>query len=154
MRKMLDGSKMVRGKKKRTNIRKLVAKNPPTVAQTMRRRVLLTGGSGVLSRTAPVARAAVGLAMPLATPATAVELALAAPGATRAAGVVFAGTSLAGVASVGTLPAVSDVFGSLSTPKTSLYKNRLDGFIMSGSIDDRLRPESFGQIVQLPVSQK
>ena len=51
--KVLDGSKIARGRKKRKNIRKLVVKNPATMAQIMRRRVLLTGGSGALSTIAP-----------------------------------------------------------------------------------------------------
>ena len=49
MRKVLAGSKIARGRKKRRNIRKQVVKNPATLAQTMRRRILFTGGSGVLS---------------------------------------------------------------------------------------------------------
>ena len=53
MRKVLEGSKIVRGKKNRRNIRKQVVRNPATVAQTIRRRILLTGGSGALSTTAP-----------------------------------------------------------------------------------------------------
>ncbi len=53
MRKLLAGSKIVRGKKNRRNIKKQVVKNPTTAAQTMRRRILLTGGSGALSMTAP-----------------------------------------------------------------------------------------------------
>jgi len=44
---------MDRGRKKRRNIRKLVIRNPATLAQTILRRILLTGGSGVLSTTAP-----------------------------------------------------------------------------------------------------
>lgn len=53
MRKLLAGSKIARGKKNLRNIRKQVVKNPTTAAQTMRRRILLTGGSGALSTTAP-----------------------------------------------------------------------------------------------------
>jgi len=53
MRKLLAGSKIVRGKKNRRNIKKQVVKNPTTAAQTIRRRILLTGGSGALSMTAP-----------------------------------------------------------------------------------------------------
>jgi len=49
---VLEGSKIARGRKNRKNIRKQVVKNPATVAHTMRRRILLTGGSGVLSTTA------------------------------------------------------------------------------------------------------
>ena len=55
MRKLLAGSKIVRGKKNRRNIRKHVVKNPTMAAQTIRRRILLTGGSGALSTTAPAA---------------------------------------------------------------------------------------------------
>ena len=50
---MLDGSRMERGRKKRRNIKKLVVRKPATLAQTILRRILLTGGSGVLSTTAP-----------------------------------------------------------------------------------------------------
>jgi len=52
MRKMLDGSRIERGRKNRTNIKKKVVKAPATVAHTMRRRILLTGGSEVVSTTA------------------------------------------------------------------------------------------------------
>jgi hypothetical protein len=53
MRKVLEGSKIVLGKKNRRNIKKQVVKNPTTEAHTIRRRILLTGGSGALSTTAP-----------------------------------------------------------------------------------------------------
>ena len=43
---------MERGKKNRTNIRKNVIRDPATVAHTMRRRILFTGGSEVVSTTA------------------------------------------------------------------------------------------------------
>jgi len=46
---VLAGSKIARGRKKRRNIKKHVVRNPTTLAQTMRRRILFTGGSGVLS---------------------------------------------------------------------------------------------------------
>ena len=49
MRKMLEGSRIERGRKNRTNIRKKVISDPATVAQTMRRRILLTGGSELVS---------------------------------------------------------------------------------------------------------
>jgi len=49
MRNVLDGSNIARGKKNRRNIKKLTTRNPVTLAQTIRRRILLTGGSGVLS---------------------------------------------------------------------------------------------------------
>ena len=52
MRKMLEGSRIERGRKNRTNIRKKVIKEPATVAQTIRRRILFTGGSEVVSTTA------------------------------------------------------------------------------------------------------
>src|SRR2546423_7666173 len=42
---------MARGRKKRTNIKKQVVRNPATLAQTIRRRVLFTTGSGVDSTT-------------------------------------------------------------------------------------------------------
>ena len=49
---MLDGSRIERGKKNRTNIRKKVVSAPATVAQTIRRRILFTGGSELVSTTA------------------------------------------------------------------------------------------------------
>src|SRR3954471_23707236 len=96
MRNFVAGSKMLRGRKKRTNIRKLVARNPATLAQTMRRRILLTGGSGAVSSRAPVALVATGLLMPLATVGVGVVEAMAAPSFRRAAGGVPAGTSFVG----------------------------------------------------------
>jgi hypothetical protein len=58
--KTLDGSRIERGRKNRTNIRKKVVSAPATVAQTMRRRILLTGGSSeVVSTTSAFAGAAV-----------------------------------------------------------------------------------------------
>jgi len=48
---VLEGSKIARGRKKRTNIKKQVVRNPATLAQTIRRRVLFTTGSGVDSTT-------------------------------------------------------------------------------------------------------
>src|SRR5947209_3536363 len=100
MRKMLDGSKMARGRKKRRNIRKSTARKEKTLAQTMRRRSLLTGGSGALSTSGPAGRAGVGLAAaafvtPLFTAGVGVEVAFEAPeeGETRAAAGVAAGTS-------------------------------------------------------------
>ena len=53
MRNVLEGSKIARGRKNRTNIRKQVVRKPATLAHTIRRLILLTGGSGVLSTTAP-----------------------------------------------------------------------------------------------------
>ena len=52
MRKIGDGSRMDRGRKNRTNIKKKVVRAPAIDAQTMRRRILLTGGSAVVSTTA------------------------------------------------------------------------------------------------------
>ena len=52
MRKMLEGSRMERGRKNRTNIRKKVVNAPATVAQTMRRRILFTGGSSDVASSA------------------------------------------------------------------------------------------------------
>ena len=49
---------MDRGRKKRRNIRKHVVRNPTMLAQTILRRILLTGASGVLSTTAPTGRGA------------------------------------------------------------------------------------------------
>jgi hypothetical protein len=51
MRKVLEGSRIDRGKKNRRNMKKLVARNPATLAQTIRRLILLTGAE--LSTTAP-----------------------------------------------------------------------------------------------------
>lgn len=51
MRNVLEGSKIVRGRKNLKNIKKQVVRNPTTLAQTMRRLILLT--VGVLSTTAP-----------------------------------------------------------------------------------------------------
>src|ERR1044071_1786092 len=119
MRNLVAGSKMLRGRKKRTNIRKQVVRKPTTAAQTIRRRILLTGGSGLASRTAPVCFAATGVARPLATVGVGVEEAMDAPSATRAAGGVPAGTSLwSGVSAA--LPAGRLGFGLLSTPQTSI----------------------------------
>lgn len=47
-----DGSRIERGRKNRTNIRKKVIREPATVAQTIRRRILFTGGSELVSTTA------------------------------------------------------------------------------------------------------
>lgn len=67
MRKILDGSKMARGRKKRRNIRKEVMRKPATLAHTMRRRILFTVGSGVLSRTGPTPFAPLDVTALLAT---------------------------------------------------------------------------------------
>jgi len=52
MRKVLEGSRIDRGRKNRRNIKKLVKRNPATLAQTIRRRILLMGPEE-LSTTAP-----------------------------------------------------------------------------------------------------
>ena len=62
MRKMLEGSRIERGRKNRTNIRKNVVSAPAMVAQTMRRRILLTGGSEVVSTTVAGAAGLAGVA--------------------------------------------------------------------------------------------
>ena len=49
---------MERGRKNRRNMKKQVARKPTTVAQTIRRRILFTAGSGALSTTAPAGRGA------------------------------------------------------------------------------------------------
>ena len=49
--KVLEGSKIARGRKNRTNIKKHVVRNPAMLAHTIRRRILLTGGSGFDSTT-------------------------------------------------------------------------------------------------------
>jgi|SRR5687767_7451749 len=51
MRNTFGGSRIERGKKNRKNIRKDVNRKPAMLAQTILRRILLTGGSGVLSTT-------------------------------------------------------------------------------------------------------
>src|SRR5215218_5526209 len=45
-RKIVGGSNMVLGRKKRRNIRKLTARKPPIAVQVMRRRILFTGSGG------------------------------------------------------------------------------------------------------------
>lgn len=52
MRKVLEGSKIARGRKNLRNMKKQVARNPVILAQTIRRRILLTAG-GALSTTDP-----------------------------------------------------------------------------------------------------
>ena len=52
MRNVLEGSKIARGRKNLRNIKKQVVRNPATLAQTIRRLILLTVG-GALSTTAP-----------------------------------------------------------------------------------------------------
>src|SRR5205085_1478230 len=138
MRNFVAGSKMLRGKKKRTNIRKHVARKPATLAQTIRRRILFTGGSATVSSVAPVALAATGFAMPLAT--VGVGVVLAAPSARRAGGAVPAGTSLSGVS---TTPLVEGFgFVLLSTPQTSICLFTGDEARSPVSPDDRLLPRS------------
>ena len=52
MRNVLEGSRIERGRKNRTNMRKNVMSDPATVAHTIRRRILFTGGSELVSTTA------------------------------------------------------------------------------------------------------
>ena len=52
MRNVLEGSRIERGRKNRTNMRKKVISDPATVAHTIRRRILFTGGSELVSTTA------------------------------------------------------------------------------------------------------
>src|SRR5947207_2868190 len=99
MRKTLDGSKMARGRKKRRNIRKSMARKEKTLPQTMRRRSLLTGGSGALWTSGPAGGfAATALLTPLLTAGVGVEVVFDAPeaGTARAAAGVVEGTSFRG----------------------------------------------------------
>ena len=52
--KTLDGSVIDRGRKNLRNIRKQVVRKPATLAQTILRRILFTGGSPALSTTGPL----------------------------------------------------------------------------------------------------
>lgn len=97
MRKVLDGSRMDRGRKKRRNIKKYATKLAAIADQTMRRRILLTGGSGALSTSEPT-----GLATTRAAGAATAVFG----GAGFAAGGVPAGVSTSGEA-LATLPAGS-----------------------------------------------
>src|SRR5437588_3964401 len=104
MRKTLDGSKIVRGRKKRRNIRKSMARNEKMLPQTMRRRSLLTGGSGALSTSGPAGGfAATARLTPLLSACVGVEVVFDAPdaGTARAAAGVVEGTSLRGASPVG-----------------------------------------------------
>src|SRR5437868_5185398 len=104
MRKTLGGSKSVRGRKKRRNIRKSMARKEKTLPQTMRRRSLLTGGSGALCTSGPAGGlAATAFVTPLLTAGVGVEVAFDAPvaGTARAAAGVVEGTSLLGASPVG-----------------------------------------------------
>ena len=85
-----------RGRKNRTNIRKQVVKNPAMLYQTIRRRVLLTGGSGADST------ATAGLA-------AAFETGVAAP---RAGGGIGGPAGFSGTA-------IDSAFGLVSTPTIS-----------------------------------
>src|SRR5437588_11773528 len=99
MRKTLDGSKIVRGRKKRRNIRKSMARKEKTLPQTIRRRSLLTGGSGALCTSGPAGGlAATAFVTPLLTAGAGVEVAFAArhAGNARAAGGDPDATSLPG----------------------------------------------------------
>src|SRR2546423_8317200 len=87
MRKTLDGSKMTRGRKKRRNIRKSMARKEKTLPQTMRRRSLLTGGSGALWTSGPAGGfAATALLTPRVTAGGGVEGPFDAPEAGTARG--------------------------------------------------------------------
>ncbi len=88
-----------RGRKNRTNIKKQVVRNPAMLAQTMRRRILFTGGSGTDSTTAP------GFIADLAGT-------LAAGGATAPGGALD--------------PVVACSLGVLSKPKTSVSEMHFD----------------------------
>ena len=67
MRKVVDGSSIERGRKNRRNISRQVVRKPAMLAHTMRRRILLTAGSGSLSTTAPEALGVGGAAAAFAT---------------------------------------------------------------------------------------
>ena len=62
MRNTLEGSRMDRGRKNRTNMRKKVVSAPAMDAQTIRRRILLIGGSVDVSTTAAAAAGFAGAA--------------------------------------------------------------------------------------------
>jgi hypothetical protein len=97
----------------------MAARKPPTLAQTIRRRTLLTGGSEAGALTGAACLALAGVVMPLATGAVGVEETLAAPSATRVASVVPEGNSLVEGA-FWVLPAEGFESGLLSTPQTSI----------------------------------
>src|SRR5207253_632214 len=69
--KVLEGSKIARGRKNLTNIRKQVVRKPAMLYQTIRRRVLFTGGSGVDSTTTAGGFAGAGFAGTFAAGGTA-----------------------------------------------------------------------------------
>src|SRR5215207_8425435 len=100
MRKMLDGSKMARGRKKRRMLRPITPVKEATTPQTMRRRNLLTGGSGAVCTRGPGAGGfdATAFATPALMAGVGVEVVFEAPeaGATRAAGGVEAGKDFPG----------------------------------------------------------
>src|ERR1044071_7401378 len=100
MRKVLGGSVSVRGRKKRTNIRKSTARNEKMLAQTILRRSLFIGGSGSLVAMGPAAGGfvtafAAAFVTPALTDEVGVEVVFEAPdaGVARAAAGVEAGTS-------------------------------------------------------------
>src|SRR4051812_30741195 len=108
MRKDGDGSNVARGRKKRRKLRPSTPEKPATAAQTMRRRNLLTGGSGSLATIGPAAGGfvtgfAAAFVTPALTAAVGVEVVLDAPvaGVARAAAGVAAGTSLPGASPSG-----------------------------------------------------
>src|SRR5919107_418334 len=89
-----EGSNVARGRKKRRKLRPNTPEKPATAAHTMRRRNLLTGGSGSLATTGPAAGGLVArFAPPLVHPGL---TARAVAGVARAAAGVAAGTSLPG----------------------------------------------------------
>src|SRR5215207_8435080 len=116
MRKMLDGSKIARGRKKRVIAAPRTATKLKRLPHTIQRRNWLTEGSGRLCTSAPAAGGLTGgltataLATPALTEGVGVDVVLEAPeaGATRAAGGVAAGKDLSGVspggASAATVP--------------------------------------------------
>src|SRR5215218_10651236 len=101
MRKEGEGSNVARGRKKRRKLRPSTPEKPATAAQTMRRRNLLTGGSGSLATIGPAAGGFVtGFAAAFVTPALTADVGTAFDetdsGTARTACGVPAGTSLPG----------------------------------------------------------
>src|SRR5918993_1331578 len=104
MLKTFEGSETVRARKKRKKATVHVSRKPARLAQMIRRRSLLTGGSVTLSTSGPAGGlAATARVTPLLTAPVGVEVVLDAPvpGATRAAAGVEAGAHLPGTSPVG-----------------------------------------------------
>src|SRR5215203_5072511 len=105
MRKMLDGSKVARGRKKRRMLSPMTPVKEAMTPQTIRRRNLLTGGSGAVCTRGPGAggRVATAFDTPALMAGVGVEVVFDAPeaGATRAAGGVAAGKDFPGASPVG-----------------------------------------------------